>query len=41
MGPPGFEPGTTSAPGWHHSQARLRPQAKSQQKKKTIILKVS
>tara|TARA_Y100000294_G_scaffold30882_1_gene26064 strand:- start:26 stop:187 length:162 start_codon:yes stop_codon:yes gene_type:complete len=25
MGPAGFEPATSSTPGWHHSQSRRRP----------------
>ncbi len=25
MGPAGFEPATSSTPGWHHGQTRRRP----------------
>ena len=25
MGPAGFEPATSSTPGWHHNQSRRRP----------------
>lgn len=25
MGPAGFEPATSSTPGWHHNQTRRRP----------------
>lgn len=25
VGPAGFEPATSSTPGWHHSQSRRRP----------------